>query len=421
MDSRNENERRFDMTTGEMVGAAKARCPVEDEVGATFHQWLGERSVYWNKERNAWIVTGYAESARILEESATFWRDIAQRDGASEFWGRHLLVMEGRDHRRMHAVHMQLTGEKFAEDMRERAREIARDLSARLVKKGCADLAAEYADAAVFMIGCDFLGIDITDTSMMENLLGEMKIRAKWKEELHAGDGIAFSSKIAQDGKAAIERIASVLLPIIRERRDHPRDDLLSALWKKGPSVFPDWNERDVMSTIWSSMDNETKPLLRGLMYTLCRDQELQARLRRDRSLAAGFVEEGLRFLTPFRTIRRVVKQEVEIGGQKMRAGDNIYLITPLANRDEERWACPHAFDAERKQESTHFAFGYGPGYCVGRYVGRVEAQEVVGAMLAETSAFSLDPQYPKPEWAGEMYHSIMPVHAILQPPVRSS
>jgi cytochrome P450 len=160
---------------------------------------------------------------------------------------------------------------------------------------------------------------------------------------------------------------------------------------------------------------------LRGLMYTLCRDQALQARLRRDGSLVAGFVEEGLRFLTPFRTIRRVVKQDVEIGGQKMRAGDNIYLITPLANRDEERWACPHAFDAERKQESTHFAFGYGPGYCVGRYVGRVEAEEVVGAMLAETSSFSLNPQYPKPEWAGEMYHSIMPVHAILQPPARSS
>jgi cytochrome P450 len=409
------------MTTGGMVGAQNARCPVEDEVGATFHQWLGDRSVYWSKERNAWIVTGYAESARILEESGTFWRDIAQRDGASEFWGRHLLVMEGRDHRRMHAVHMQLTGEKFAEDMRERAREIARGLSARLAKKGRADLAADYADAAVFMIGCDFLGIDITNTSMMENLLGEMKIRAKWKEELHAGEGIPFSAQIAQDGKGAIERMASVLLPIIRERRDHPRDDLISALWKKGPSVFSDWNERDVMSTIWSSMDNETKPLLRGLMYTLCRDQELQARLRRDPSLMAGFVEEGLRFLTPFRTIRRVVKQDVEIGGQKMRAGDNIYLITPLANRDGERWACPHAFDAERKQDSTHFAFGYGPGYCVGRYVGRVEAQEVVGAMLAETASFSLDPQYPKPEWAGEMYHSIMPVHAILRPPARSS
>jgi len=407
------------MTTDELVDTRRTRCPIEPEVGATFHQWLGERSVYWSNERKAWIVTGYAEAARILEESSNFWRDIPLRDGAAEFWGRHLLVMEGRDHRRMHAVHMQLTGEKFAEDMRARASEIARELAARLVKKGRADLAAEYADAAVFMIGCDFLGIDIADAPMMEYLLGEMKIRARWKEELHAGEGIPFSSQVAQDGKAAIERMAAVLLPIIRDRRDHPRDDLISALWKKGPTVFPDWNERDVLSTIWSSMDNETKPLLRGLLYTLCRDAELQARLRRDPALVEGFVEEGLRFLTPFRTIRRVVKQDVEIGGQTMHAGDSIYLITPLANRDEEKWACPHAFDAERKQESTHFAFGYGPGYCVGRYVGRVEAQEVIRAMLAGTSSFSLDPAYPKPEWEGEMYHSIMPVHAILQPPAR--
>ena len=404
------------MTTDMIDTTQRARCPIEAEVGETFHQWLGDRSVYWSDERKAWIVTGYAEAARVLEESTNFWRDIPERDGAAEFWGRHLLIMEGRDHRRMHAVHMQLTGEKFSEDKRGRFREIAGALATKLAKRGRADLAADYADAAVFMIGCDFLGVDITDTAMMENLLEEMKLRAEWKEALHSGSGIPFSSKVAQDGKAAIERMASVLLPIIRERRDNPRDDLISALWKKGPTVFPDWNERDVLSTMWSSMDNETKPLSRGLLYTLCRDQDLQARLRRDPSLITGFVEEGLRFLTPFRTIRRLVKQDVEIGGQTMRAGDSIYLITPLANRDAERWACPHAFDVERKEDSTHFAFGYGPGYCVGRYLGRAEAQEIVGAMLAATSTLKLDPAHPKPEWAGEMYHSIMPVHAILQP-----
>src|SRR3954463_14220854 len=130
--SRNENERSFEMTTDDTVDTRRTRCPVEPEVGATFHQWMGDRSVYWNAERNAWIVTGYAEAARILEESGVFWRDIPEREGAHEFWGRHLLILEGRDHRRLHAVHMQLTGEKFAEDMRERARQISRDLSARL-------------------------------------------------------------------------------------------------------------------------------------------------------------------------------------------------------------------------------------------------------------------------------------------------
>lgn len=324
-------------------------------------------------------------------------------------------MLEGRDHRRMHSVHMQLTGEKFAEDIRESARRLSRDVSSRLVKQGRAELAADYADTVPFLIGCDFLGLNVADASLTETLLPQMKIRAKWKEALHSGDGIPLKSKIAQDGQAALQTMASVLLPIIRDRREHPRADLISAIWRKGPSVFPDWNEHDVLSTCWSSLDNETKPLLRGLLYTLCRDPELQARLRRDPSLVAGFVEEGLRFLTPFRTIRRVAKKDVEIGGQTMRGGDSMYVITPLANRDEERWACPHAFDAERAQESTHLAFGYGPGYCVGRYVGRVEAAEAVSALLAETSMFGLDPESAKPEWAGEMYHSVSPIHAILQ------
>jgi len=402
------------MATSDAANAHKAHSPIEAEVGATFDEWTGDRSVYWNAERDAWIVTGYAEAARVLEESDAFWRDIPQREGSSEFWGRHLLILEGRDHRRMHTLHMQLTGEAFSENIREKARKICRDVISRLVKQGRAELVTDYADVVVFLIGCDFVGYDI-DASTMERLLLQMQIRATWKEALHSGNGIPLETKIAQDGQVALKTMASILLPIIRDRREHPREDLISALWRKGPTVFPDWNEQDVLNTCWSSLDNETKPLLRGLLYTLCRDLELQARLRRDPSLVAGFVEEGLRFLTPFRTIRRIVKKDIEIGGQSMRRGDSIYLITPLANRDEERWKCPYAFDAERQQESTHFAFGFGPGYCVGRYVGRVEAAEAVKAILAETSMFSLDPNGAEPKWHGEMYHSVTPVHAILQ------
>lgn len=403
------------MTTGEMIETQRAHSPVEAEVSATFDQWMGDRSVYWSAERDAWIVTGYAEAAHILEDSDVFWRDVAQREGGPEFWGRGLLALEGRDQRRLHAVHMQLTGEKFAESIRGRAAEFSRNVSARLVKQGRAELAADYADTVPFLIGCDFLGLDTTDASLIETLIPQMRIRAKWKEALHSGAGISLESKIAQDGQVALETMASVLLPIINDRRDHPREDLISAIWRKGPSVFPDWNGHDVLSTCWSSLDNETKPFLRGLLYTLCRDPELQAKLRRDPSLVAGFVEEGLRFLTPFRTIRRYAKEDVEIGGQKMHRGDSIYLITPLANRDEEQWKCPYAFDAERTQESTHLAFGYGPGYCVGRYVGRVEAAEAIKGILAETSMISLDPNGPKPKWEGEMYHSVSPIHAILQ------
>src|SRR5262249_57943155 len=166
-----------------------------------------------------------------------------------------------------------------------------------------------------------------------KTVLEQMQIRAKWKEALHAGDGIPLSSKIAQDGQAALKIMASILLPIIRDRRENPRNDLISALWRRGPGVFPDWNENDVLSTCWSSLDNETKPLLRGLLYTLCRDQELQAKLRRDPPLVTGFVEEGLRFLTPFRTMRRVVKRDVELGGAGGGPGGAVSCFKPPSIR----------------------------------------------------------------------------------------
>jgi cytochrome P450 len=154
--------------------------------------------------------------------------------------------------------------------------------------------------------------------------------------------------------------------------------------------------------------------VLRGLLYIMCRDPELQNRLRRDPSLVPAFVDEGLRFLAPFRTLRRVVKKDVELGGQALRRGDSIYLITPLANRDEARWQCPHEFDAERKQETTHLTFGFGQTYCVGRYVGRVEAIEAVNAILAETSAIEIDPNAEQPKWQGELYHTVMPINVLL-------
>ncbi|MET4808172.1 cytochrome P450 [Limibacillus sp. MBR-115] len=403
------------MTPPNTMGSHKTLNSLEEEVRATLEYWTGEDSVYWSVEREAWVVTGYAEAAKMLEDSSVFWRDVSNREGSSEFWGRHLMMLEGRDHRRMHALHMQLTGEAFAESIRERVSEICHDICAELVRQGEAELGVNYADLAVLLSGCDFMGYGTSDRSMIESLEHQMGVRAKWKEALLAGDGIPLDSKIAQEGQAALDIIRSALLPIIKDRREQPHDDLISAMWQKGPSVFPDWNEDDIFNAGWSCLDNEGKPLLRGLLYILCRDLELQEKLRRNPSLVAGFVEEGLRFLSPLRTMRRVAKKDVEIGGQKILSGDSIYLITPLANRDEERWGCPHSFEAERMNKTTNLAFGYGPGYCVGRYVGRMENEEAIKAILAEATEFSLNPARAKPEWMGDFAHSVWPIHAILK------
>lgn len=398
------------------------RCPVtgvklvEEEINESLDEWRGESDVYWSNERAAWIVTGYDEVAVILEDAKRFWRDIPLRDGANEFWGRHLLNSEGARHRRMHSMHMRLTGEQFAENIRRSVAMIATAVGGDLVARGGGELAAEYADKVPFLVGCDFLGIDTSDQALLERLVSEMRTRARWKEALHADTGIPLDSAVAQAGLGAIKRMSAALLPTIRARRNHPRDDLISAFWHEGSGTFPDWGEDDMVTFCWSSLDNETKPLLRCLLYTICRDPKLQGDLRRDHGLIAGFVEEGLRYLSPFRTVRRVAKDDVLVGDKLIRRGDALYLITPLAHRDESKWSRPHSFSPERTENATHFAFGLGAGYCVGRYVGRVEAVEAVRAILSVSSWIELDQDAAeKPRWSGEMYHSVWPLHAILK------
>ncbi|TAM88783.1 MAG: cytochrome P450 [Candidimonas sp.] len=384
------------------------------EIEKGFVQWLKPEPTYWHSDRNAWVVTGYDEGFRVLKETDTFWRDIPEREGADEFWGRNLINLSGRDHRRLHTVHMKLTGEDFAEEIRPMALKTAKKIAKALVAKGSAELAVEYADTVPLYIGCTFLGVGSSDDALMQELNRQMQIRAVWKEALMSGESIPLNAKVAQDGLKALEEVRKLIMPTIRARRENPRDDLISKFWQEGPSVFPDWNEQDVMSLCWSCMDNETKPLSRGLLYILASDKDLQTKLRKDSSLVQDYVEEGLRYLTPFRTIRRTVLKDVDLNGTKMKKGDGIYVITPLTNRSEKKWECPYSFMPGRSQ-STHFAFGFGAGYCVGRYVGRVEAAEMIKGLLAETTSIELDPKGKTPKWAGEMYHSVSPLNVRLK------
>lgn len=391
---------------------------LEKELRAAIDQWLGDRPVYWNSEWNVWVATSYEAVAKILKDSRTFVRDMNKREGSLEFWGPNHLLYQGLDtseHRLWHAAHMELTGEDFSEAIRKRVSEISYEVGTNLLNQGHAELVADYANLIPFLAGYDYLGFDFSDTSLKNTLLTQLPIREIWKHQLDVGDEVPLNSKIAQDGLKAIQIMTSAMLPTIIDRRDNPRDDLISKFWSKGREIFPKWNENDIVSNCWSNIDNEAKLSLRGLLYILCRNQELQSILRNDLSLVDNFVEEGIRFLSPKRTIVRMATKDIDLDGQQIRRNDIIYAITATANRDEKLWPCPYHFDYTRPQDETSFAFGYGAGFCVGRYVGRVEASEAIKTLLSVTSSFAIDPSKPEPVWKGDMYHVVSPVHVILQ------
>jgi len=104
-------------------------------------------------------------------------------------------------------------------------------------------------------------------------------------------------------------------------------------------------------------------------------------RLRRDPSLLPSAVEEILRWTSPVVHFARTATEDVELCGQKIRAGDALALFFASANRDEAVHADPFAFRIDRRP-NHHLSFGVGEHVCLGAHVARLELRVIVAHLL---------------------------------------
>jgi cytochrome P450 len=85
-------------------------------------------------------------------------------------------------------------------------------------------------------------------------------------------------------------------------------------------------------------------------------------------------VEELVRFDSPVQADRRVAREDVEIGGRRVRRGEQVVLLLGAANRDPAQFADAERLDLSRGDKS-HVGFGRGIHFCLGAPLARLEAQ----------------------------------------------
>ena len=132
---------------------------------------------------------------------------------------------------------------------------------------------------------------------------------------------------------------------------------------------------------LFSVAGNETlRNGLPGGLLALMSDVEVYRRVKADRSLLPGAVEEMLRWWTPVMNFRRTATQDTELAGTRIRAGDKVVVWFSSANRDEEVFPEPDRFDPARRGE--HLSFGHGPHFCLGSHLARVQLRAMFDAVL---------------------------------------
>ncbi len=189
--------------------------------------------------------------------------------------------------------------------------------------------------------------------------------------------------------------IADAMRDTVLDRRENPRDDIISLLWASeidGEPMTLDVMESYCAIMFIAGLDTVVNAMGFGVRH-LAANPELQDELRGDREAIAAASRELLRcyaFVGPM----RIVKQEIDFYGVTFMPGDTVQLFTPAAGYDRAAFENPEVFDRHR-EGPQHLAFAIGPHFCLGAHLARLELDTIYDVMLNRLPTFRLDPDRP--------------------------
>ncbi|BBY41751.1 cytochrome P450 [Mycolicibacterium celeriflavum] len=171
----------------------------------------------------------------------------------------------------------------------------------------------------------------------------------------------------------------------IEERRENPRDDVLTSI---ATAKYPDGSTPEVVDVVrtatflFAAGQETTAKLLGAAMRVLSDRPDIQQQLRDDRSLIPVFVEECLRMDSPVKSVFRMARKTTTLGDTPVPAGTTVMVSPGAANRDPKRFDNPHEFSLDRKNVREHIAFSRGIHSCPGAPLARVEGRVSIERIL---------------------------------------
>jgi cytochrome P450 len=196
-------------------------------------------------------------------------------------------------------------------------------------------------------------------------------------------DALVFSGAMAGVAEDTRREFRDYFGGVIEERRKEPREDLISVLTRaeEADTLSPD--EVLAFTMLLLIAGNETTTNLIGnAVLALLDNPDQLAKLQADAALVPNAVEEALRFDSPVQLIMRLSTGNTDVGGATIPAGAMVIPMYASANRDERQFADPDRFDITRANARDHVAFGYGPHFCLGAPLARLEAQVALEAVV---------------------------------------
>ncbi|MFV8185325.1 MULTISPECIES: cytochrome P450 [unclassified Streptomyces] len=334
-----------------------------------------------NGEGWAWLVTRL-DDVRMVANDPRFGREAVMDQPVTRL-APHFIPERGAvgfldppDHTRLRRSVAAAFTAKGVERIRERSRCMLDELVDELLQDGPpADLTETVLGPFPIAVICELMGVPAADRHAMHT----------WTQL------ILSSSQGKQVSEKAKHEMGAYFTDLIGRRKGATGEDVASLL---GAAVGSGeiTREEAVGLAVLLQIGGEAVTNNSGQMfYLLLTRPDLAERLRTEPEIRPRAIDEMLRYI-PHRNavgLSRIALEDVEIKGVRIRAGDPIYVSYLAANRDPEAFPDPEAIDFGRSP-NPHVSFGFGPHFCPGNMLARLESELLVGTLLERVPGLRL-------------------------------
>lgn len=341
--------------------------------------------VYWNEQYQFWALSRFAdvyEASRDIETFSSARGTVLELIDQPIQTFAPMIFQDPPYHTLLRALVSRAFTPRRITGLEDRIRELVAQYLDPLVGGGSFDYVQEFAAKLPAMVIGSLLGVPEAD---------QETVRIQTDETLHIEPGETLANK------PAVIDLYSYWLELMKERRAQPQDDLISALLQseiQGDDGQPrrlDDMEMLAFIGLLSGAGNETVArLLSWAAVLLARNPDQRAFLVDDPGLLPNAIEELLRYEAPSPIQARWVTRPIEMHGVAIPAECKIALLTGSAGRDEREYPDADRLDVRRAM-NRHASFGYGPHFCLGAALARLEARVALEETLLRFPTWDID------------------------------
>lgn len=282
-------------------------------------------------------------------------------------------------HRRMLLPHLSARRIRVIEEFAETT---ALSLWSEGVVDGRIEWMAAMANRLPMMVVARLLGLPEEDTDML--------IRQGFATTTLL-DGVVSATQLEAAGVAAME-LSGYVMDHFAKAGENPAPGLIGDLAGRYASgELEQFPALAIMLTLFSAAGESTASLLGSAAWILVSRSDIQERLRADPDLLGAFIEETMRYESPFRGHYRHVVRDTTLAGVDLPADSRLLLMWGAANRDPRQFAAADEFRLDRSGAKGHIAFGKGAHFCLGAALARLEARIVLRVLLEQTDWIDAD------------------------------